>query len=261
MPLVTCHDGRLYTSKPSEVSAATRNGFVTGLPAIDDLMPGGALARGAVHELLTEPGHGLPLTFAVILARAASVTTQESPAAPPRDNSRAQNGAVVWCDPDSTLYPPAVAARGIPLHRLYILRPRSAKDLVWSTAECLACRGVSATVAPLGRLSRVEARRLQLAVERGGGVGLLLRPFGKASAEYAAATRWLVAPYPGGRTTQCWKIQLIHGHGGRVGQSVILEYDRESAEALSENPVRAFEELADRPAAEGTRGRQSSFGG
>lgn len=259
MPLVTCHDGRLYTSKPSE-AAATRNGFVTGLPAIDDLMPSGGLARGAVHELLTEPGHGLPLTFAVILAK-ASVATQESPAALPRDSSPARNGAVIWCDPEGTLYPPAVAARGIPLQRLYILRPPTAKDLVWATAECLGCRGVSATVAPLGRLSRVEARRLQLAAERGGGVGLLLRPYGKASAEYAAATRWLVGPYPGGRTTQCWKIQLIHGHGGQVGKSVILEYDRESAEALSENPVRAFEELADRPAAEGTRGRQSSFGG
>jgi hypothetical protein len=103
---------------------------------------------------------------------------------------------------------------------------------------------VAAVVANVDyRLSRVEARRLQLSAERGGGVGLLLRPAGRAvSSEHAAVTRWLVRPAPGERTVQRWSVQLIHGHGGRVGQAVILEYSRET------NRVRAVEQLADRPA-------------
>src|SRR5204863_337236 len=101
-------------------------------------------------------------------------------------------------------------------------------------------------------LSRVEARRLQLAAERGGGVGVLLRLAGRASAEYAAATRWLVRPAAGERTVQRWSVQLIHGHGGRVGQAVFLEHSRESGLITATShrqadPVRAPDQLANRP--------------
>ncbi|MGB7158778.1 MAG: hypothetical protein WBD40_11965, partial [Tepidisphaeraceae bacterium] len=79
--------------------------------------------------------------------------------------------------------------------------------------------------------------------EHGGSVGLLLRPVGKRSMHYAATTRWLVAPAPGERLVQRWKIQLVHGHGGRVGETVFLECCRET------HSVRATAKLADRPAA------------
>ena len=78
-------------------------------------------------------------------------------------------------------------------------------------------------------------------------MGLLLRPMiatrtgFQAPPIYAAATRWLIEPAPGERTVQRWKVQLIHGHGGRVGKTVILEHSRET------NLVRAVEKLADRP--------------
>jgi hypothetical protein len=81
---------------------------------------------------------------------------------------------------------------------------------------------------------------LQLAVERGGGVGVLIRPYTGASRHHAAATRWLVEPARGERTIQRWKIQLIHGHGGLLNRGVYLEYSRET------HRVRATEELADR---------------
>ena len=60
-----------------------------------------------------------------------------------------------------------------------------------------ACRHVGAVVALfMHRPTRVEVRRLQLAAEQGGGVGILLRPnlINSGSNIYAAATRWLVSP-------------------------------------------------------------------
>ncbi|HZL37905.1 MAG TPA: hypothetical protein VFC78_21485, partial [Tepidisphaeraceae bacterium] len=89
-------------------------------------------------------------------------------------------------------------------------------------------------------LSRIEARRLQLAAERGGGVGILLRQTGRSSAHHAAATRWLVRPAPGARTLQRWNIQLLHGHGGQLGKTLCLEHCRET------NHLRTFDPLAHR---------------
>jgi protein ImuA len=208
--------------------------------------------RGVVHEILSEPSDGTPLFFAMLLAR-ASCGTGEPPVSSPVSPSVSWDenhgrvaratGGIVWSDPGRALYPPALAAQGIDLDRLFLLQPKTPAEEVWAVAECLKCRGVGAVVAevrPSHRLTRLEARRLQLSAERGGGVGLLLRPAGKASAEHAAATRWLVRPAPGERTVQRWAVQLVHGHGGRVGSVVILEHSRET------NRVRVVEKLADR---------------
>jgi protein ImuA len=127
------------------------------------------------------------------------------------------------------------------LSRVYLLHPQTTTDEAWAVTECLRCRGVGAVIATPQRMSRIEARRFQLAAERGGGVGIFLRQRGRGDSIYAAATRWLIAPHPGERTIQRWTIQLLHGHGGRVGQTVFLEYSREN------HSVRAVEKLADRP--------------
>ena len=150
---------------------------------------------------------------------------------------------IICSDPHSEVYPPALAAMGFDLSRTWLLRTQSVADEMWAIAECLCCRGVGAVIAAPAKISRIEARRLQLAAERGGSVGILLRQTGRGDCIYAAATRWKVSPHPGERTVQRWAIQLLHGHGGRVGQSVILEWCRE------DNSVRAVEKLSHRPAA------------
>jgi protein ImuA len=252
MKLISCHDGKLHALEsgaaragPWAAAASDAKVFRTGLAALDALPPGGALARGAVHELLTGPADATPMFLAAWLARRAWVGD---------DSSAKESRAVVWCDPRHELYPPAVAALGIPLERLLLLHPVSEAEHVWAVAECLRCRGVAAVVAalpPRYRLTRVEARRLQLAAERGGGVGLLLRTMGKSSDEHAAVTRWLVQPARGERNVQRWRIQLIFGHGGQVGQSVILEHHRDPQSVfprVEAHPLRPSAELADRPA-------------
>jgi protein ImuA len=182
-----------------------------------------SITMRAVHELLFAPAHGFPFYPALVAARAAV---------------KAEARALVWIDPAGTFYPPAVAALGIAPEQVYVLRPRGG-DVVWATAECLRCQGVGAVVAVVGqRLSRVEVRRLQLAAERGSGVGVLLRPSigGAGAGIYAAATRWLVTPAPGARAVQRWRLELVHGHGGQTGQSFILEKHRASGQAILVRP-------------------------
>ena len=200
----------------------------TALPALDQLAPGGVFQSGAVHEILWRKSSPCPTTFALLLAQAAQKT----------------GGAVAWNDPDRELYLPALSAAGIDLRRLLLLRCKGRTEQLWALAECMACRGIGATVANVVKLSQVEARRLQLAADRGGGVGILMRPWSPGvTAPYAAATRWLIEPAPGDEGSQRWQIQLLHGHGGRTGKVLLLEVNRET------RALRASEVLADRPAA------------
>jgi len=227
-------------------------GFVTGLDQWDEALPRGCFRNGAVHELLTPGPINFPRSIALILARAAQ-----------RGDAREETSVIAWSDPGRQLYLPALAAKGIDPRRLILLRCQQRNEELWALAECLRCPGVCATVAAVGRLSRVEARRLQLAAEEGGGVGLLMRstesgkgdamhsagghstgrsPATKVAGHYAAATRWLVQPMPGSDRAQRWRLQLLHGHGGQGHRVLLLEVDRET------DAVRVSAALADRSA-------------
>jgi protein ImuA len=219
---ISCHNGKLQTLETAGLKVSQTRSFTTGLEALDALAPEHSLARGAVHELLFDD-HIEPKFIASVFAR---------PMQP-----------IVWSDPHGEFYPPALAARGFDLKNLYLLHPQSDADQSWAITEALRCPGVAAVVASPRRLSRIEARRLQLAAERGGSVGILMRPRDRNSSIYAAATRWLVSPVIGERTIQRWKIQLLHGHGGRIGQAVFLEFCRET------HSLRAIETLPDRQTA------------
>jgi hypothetical protein len=259
MQFISCHDGKLQTLTTAGLSASSAKSFATGLEALDALAPRHSFARGAVHELLFDANDGQPRFVAAMLAQAAAEHDEsrryggtEARRVPSSgsDALRASSAFVpscllpiVWTDPRHEIYPPALAALGFDLTKLYSLHPPTEADEAWAVAECLRCRGVGAVIAAPPRMSRIVARRLQLAAERGGSVGILLRQTGRNDSIYAAATRWKVSPHPGERTIQRWKIQLLHGHGGRVNQTVILEWCRET------NTVRATEKLADRPVA------------
>ncbi len=218
---------------PGRAGGGSRK-LVTGLSALDEMLPEGAFVRGAVHEVLNGVGGvksqaaRMPFLLPALLARSAI-------------QSESRVGMIVWCDFDRDLYPPALLALGIPMERLLVLRPATMAEGLWAVTECLRCRGVAACITPAGRLTRVQARRLQLAAERGGGIGVLLRPAEAVAWPYAAATRWKVTPARGERMLQRVSVELIHGHGGRVGKNVLLEVCRET------NHVRAVEPMAHRP--------------
>ncbi len=202
-----------------------------GLPILDNLLPDGVFHCGAMHEVL----HGLPgkrsrapLLMPALLARAAV-------------QSSLPGSMIAWCDMDCDLYPRGLQALGIPMNRLMVLRPKTAADALWAVTECLRCKDIAACIMPASKLSRVQARRIQLAAERGGGIGVLLRPVEAVNWPHAAVTRWKVTPARGERMVQRVTVELIHGHGGRVGKSVLLEVCRET------NHVRAVESVANRP--------------
>jgi hypothetical protein len=157
-----------------------------------------------------------------------------------RVHSCALVAPIVICDPERQVYPPAIASMGIPLNQVFLIHPASPADELWAMTESLRCKGIGAVIAAPRRLDRTQARRLQLAAEIGGGIGIFLRPLDRNAEIYSAVTRWLVKPAPGERAVQKWRIQLLHGHGGQVGSSFILERNRET------HLVRAAAEFSNR---------------
>jgi protein ImuA len=229
MRLTTDKQSLLRALLAERVSAVRHDSFRTELDAFIELAPGGEFQYGAVHELLSDPRSPVPKTIALLLAQAAQ---RQQGGQQGKQRALDQGGAVVWSDPANELYPPALlslAGGSIDLRRLILLRCANPADELWALNECLRCKGVCATVASISRLTQLEARRLQLAAERGGGIGLFMRPYAaKSHAPYAAATRWRVKPARGTDQVQRWSVELLHGHGGRVGQIVLLEVNRET---------------------------------
>ena len=225
MQVITSVNGLLRTLSATETPSSAKGRTIRcGLSAIDELLPGGGFSSGMIHEVLSQTDTP-SLILPALVARAA-----------------ARFGWIAWLDVARELFPPALEALGIPLHRLLVLRPANRADELWAVAECLKCNGISGCIAALPQLSRIQARRLQLAAESGGGIGLVLRPAHAISWPYAAATRWLIKPAQGERMIQRCSVELIHGHGGRIGQSVLLEMNRET------HHVRTIETVADRQA-------------
>jgi hypothetical protein len=220
MRWISIHSGRLCATAISEHKSFDNKYFRTDLSEWNRLAPQQQFARGAIHEILYPRGGVVPTFPALVLAREACKSGG-------RTGPSGEMSTLVWCDPRRTLHPPSVTRLGILQEKFWVVRVGEPSQLLWCLRECLRCRGIGAVVCPVGRLSSLTARRLQLACEQSNAVGVLLREKSESSV-YAADTRWLAHPSPGTRQRSRWWIELVHGHGGRTGEGFYLERDHES---------------------------------
>jgi protein ImuA len=226
-------------------SAAAFGVLPFGVAMLDQAMPGGGLALGAVHEILgtggdEEDGAAAAGFAAGVLARIGA-------------------GAVLWCLKRSDLYGPGLAAHGLDPARLVLVSAPRDDRILWALEEGLRAgrgAGLAAVVGEVGRLPMVAGRRLQLAAERAGVTALLLRRWrtgDEAAAERnrpsAAVTRWRVASVPSAEITgepgigrPRWRVELLRCRGGKPAACEV-----EVADATGSISLPA--ELADRPAA------------
>jgi len=168
-------------------------------------LPGGGLARGALHEVLaTSPGCGAAFC-AVLLARTG--------------------GTVLWISngqDDLSAWPPGLARHGLLPSNLILVRADRAADALWAMEEALRCPAVAGALLSQpdhARLDLTATRRLQLAAEAGGALGLLLRPDAPQIEPTAATTRWRIGAASGGSGPEeaRWAVELLRAKGGRPG--------------------------------------------
>lgn len=144
----------------------------TGLDALDAALPGGGWPCGALSEILVDDdGIG---ECSLLLPALATLT--------------AARRRVALVAPPYIPYAPALAAAGIDLAQLVHI-DASALDTHWTAEQCLRAGCCGAVLNWLPRTDYRQLRRLQLAAETGGAIGLVFRPLAAARETSPAALR------------------------------------------------------------------------
>jgi protein ImuA len=193
-----------------------------GLKEIDRVLPGGGLAMGALHEVAGGGNGAIDGAAAALFAAGIAARTK---------------GKVLWCVTRQDLFAPALAQAGLSPDRVIYVEVGDEKDILACFEEGLRHTGLGAAVAEVARLSMTASRRLQLAAESSGGIGIAMRRWRRQTeaADFgqptAAVTRWRVSalpsaplPVPGvGRAR--WQLELIRCRAGDSADFIVEACD------------------------------------
>lgn len=182
---------------------ANEQALPSGFAALDGLLPGGGWPRGALTELLYErEGIGelqLPMPA---LARLSG-----------------ESNWLAWVAPPHIPYAPALAAAGVSLKRVMLVRPRCVADAWWAAEQALRSGSCGAVLAWLRAPDERRMRRLQLAAETGKAWCVLFRPLKAAEERSTAALRLALEPAAGGRLA----VRVLKRRGGPVSRPLLLD--------------------------------------
>jgi cell division inhibitor SulA/protein ImuA len=188
----------------------------SGFAELDAVLPGRGWPRGALTEVvLAREGIGeIRLTLPALV------------------RLQAGNRNVVWIAPPHLPYAPALAAAGLDLARLLIVRCRSVADQLWAYEQALRAPECGAAFAWLPSHDDRVLRRLAVAAREGLTWGVLWRRPGQCAVASAAPLRLALAPQE-----RRLAVRVLKRRGGDVAQPVLIDLD-ESPPALPDPRTR-----------------------
>jgi protein ImuA len=205
-----------------------------GIKAIDQRLPGGGLALGALHEVAGGGNGAIHGAAAALFAAGIAARTR---------------GKVLWCLTRPDLFAPALAQAGLVPDRVIYVDAGDDKSVLICFEEGLRHGGLGAVVAEVARLSMTASRRLQIAAESSGTIGIAIRRWRRPAeaADFgqptASVTRWRISvlpatplPAPGvGRPR--WQLELIRCRAGESADFEVEACDAKGRLALLSNLV------------------------
>jgi protein ImuA len=203
------------------------NVISTGCRALDERLPEGGVRRGTLVEWLSDsPGCGAT-QFALRAAREVQ-----------------GEGAIIVVDRTGMFYPPAAAACRIDLTNVIIVHPANEQDEEWGLDQALRCEHAAAVLAWPRRIDDRAFRRLQLAAERSGALGLLVRSATTIGEPSWADVRLQISPRTGhpprDQLLRNWRLEvrLLRFRGWSLGQeeSIEVEIDQVTGEINEASP-------------------------
>jgi len=186
----------------------------SGCRLVDKLLPGQGFRRGTLIEWLAcGAGSGVE-SLALLTARQAC----------------REGGALVVFDWAREFYPPAAIGLGIDPQGMIVVQAASQADNLWALDQALRCPAVAAALAWPEDLDSRTFRRLQLAAEEGGSLGLFVRPDRVRREPSWAEVRLVVEPLAATapQSPRRLKVQLLRCRGAASGGSVEVELDDET---------------------------------
>src|ERR1700756_4888119 len=121
-----------------------------GIKAIDERLPEGGLALGALHEVAGGGNAAIDGAAAALFAAGIAARTK---------------GRILWCVTRQDLFAPALAQAGLAPDRIVFVEAGDEQALLACCEEGLRHGGLGAVVGETTRLSMTASRRLQLAAE------------------------------------------------------------------------------------------------
>ncbi|MBF9194623.1 ImuA family protein [Microvirga terrestris] len=201
-----------------------------GVYTLDQHLPNGGLALGAVHEVV-EAGPAAEFAGAATLFTAGIAARRKGP--------------VVWCLTRRDLFAPGLAAAGLHPDRVIYVEAGHDREVLPLVEEALRERGLAAVVGEVTRLNLVASRRLQLAAEASGVPALMLRRWWTVAEKNlttlptAAVTRWRIASAPSavlsvpGISRQRWRVDLVRCRGAEARSWIVEGCDAKGRLAVS----------------------------
>jgi len=180
---------------------AGRSYLSSGYDALDAVLPGRGWPLGALVEI-AHVGTGIGELSLVAPAIAAA--------------GRAGRGTVLVAPPHVP-YAPELVARGVDLALLLVVYPVAESEALWAVEQGLRSGSCGAVVAWSGQADDRCLRRLQLAAEEGGALGVLFRHEREMSHASPAALR-LRLECSGGKTV----VRLLKCRGIAPGRVATL---------------------------------------
>lgn len=207
---------------------ACRTAISSSCEELNSLLPDGGFRRGALVEWISSNDGVGACTLAMLAAREACHG----------------GGMLAVVDRRGEFCPPAAVRLGIALEQLMVVRTNSEADHNWAMDQVLRSPVVAATLAWPDRLDGHTFRRWQLAVEEGGGLGLLVRSASARNEPSWADVRLWVEPQPNptwqsrmtmptASRTRHLRMVLLRCRGGVDGRSLDVEFDDETYRVYS----------------------------
>ncbi len=177
--------------------------LASGWPVLDELL-GGGWPRAALVEVFSDAHRGLSLLLPAMAGLGGDTRW------------------ITWVAPPHVPYAPALAARGIRVDRLLLVRDVSEDQALWAAEQALKSGASSMLLAWPGQAGgrgpgTAQLRRMQLAAEQGDCIAVLFRPLRAAGDGSSAALRLRLHPAPLGL-----EVEVLKRRGSWAGGACIV---------------------------------------
>jgi protein ImuA len=149
------------------------------LGPINSAFPNNVFPVGAVHEFISSNTEDTTATAGFISALMSKLIHK--------------NGVAIWISSSRCIFPPGLLAFGLEPDRIIFIDLHSERDCLWAMEEALKSNALSAVVCETRDFDFTTSRRFQLAVEKTGVTGFMLRKNYRKLTTTACVSRWKVS--------------------------------------------------------------------